>query len=106
MDRSVFIEHLRHSRLLSEEACAAAAARVPETARGRALARALIADGLLTQFQARKLLAGKPGGLYLGQYRILDRIARGGTGPVFKAMHGTMGRVVALKVIAPEALGG
>jgi serine/threonine protein kinase/formylglycine-generating enzyme required for sulfatase activity len=41
----------------------------------------------------------RPGGL-LGQYRLLERIGVGGMGEVFKAVHPTMQRVVAVKIMA------
>jgi serine/threonine-protein kinase len=39
-------------------------------------------------------------GVLLGQYRLLERIGAGGMGQVFKAMHPTMQRVVAVKIMA------
>jgi serine/threonine-protein kinase len=98
MDRDTFFRHLRRSRLLSEPEVDEAA-RLTDSGRGRAVARALVGRGLLTRFQAGRLLAGRPGRLLLGQYRLLDRLGRGGTGRVFKAVHRTMARVVAIKVI-------
>src|SRR5262249_47236031 len=56
----------------------------------------------LTQYQARRFLAGKPHGLLVGRYIILDRIGSGSMGRVYKAHHQMMDRVVALKIIAPE----
>jgi serine/threonine protein kinase len=103
MDRSTFLEHLKQSRLLSEQALELAA-RFPETASGRTMARTLTAEGLLTRYQARQLLAGKPKRLHLGKYRIVDLLGRGLTGPVYKAIHGTMERVVAIKVVLPRVL--
>jgi serine/threonine protein kinase len=48
--------------------------------------------------------ARKPDGMVFGEYLLLDQLGSGATGPVFKAKHRTMGRVVALKVLSPEAL--
>jgi serine/threonine protein kinase len=42
--------------------------------------------------------------LNLGQYRLLDELGRGGMGRVYKALHTIMGRIVAIKVIAPELM--
>jgi serine/threonine protein kinase len=60
--------------------------------------------GWLTSFQAAQLLAGRGPDLLLGNYVLLDELGEGGMGRVFKARHRRMGRVVALKAIAPEKL--
>jgi serine/threonine protein kinase len=39
----------------------------------------------------------------IGRFRVLERIGRGGMGMVFKAHDPTLDRVVAVKVISPEA---
>jgi serine/threonine-protein kinase len=103
MNRITFFNHLRQSGLLGRQALDEAAARFSDTARGQAIARALVAESALTEFQAKKLLAGKPKQLHLGPYRILDQLSRGLTGPVFKAEHRSIGRIVAIKVIHPRA---
>src|SRR5262249_41955883 len=102
MDRQTFLTHLRQSGLLSAAELAAAAPRLPDTNRGRVVARALVELGLLTRFQAERLLAGRTSGFLLGQYRVLDQLGQGGMGRVFKAVHQTMNRVVALKVLSPQ----
>lgn len=63
-----------------------------------ALADRLVAEGLLTRFQAQQLLAGRRK-LTLGQYTIDDEIGHGGMGQVFRAQHSLMGRTVAIKVL-------
>jgi eukaryotic-like serine/threonine-protein kinase len=65
------------------------------------LAHQLIAEGTLTEFQARRLLKGKKL-LGFGRYALLDHIGQGGRGRVFKARHRLMDRVVALKVLLPD----
>ena len=67
-----------------------------------ALARQLVADGTLTEYQARRLLKGKKG-LSFGRYSLLEQIGQGARGRVFKARHRLMDRVVALKVFVPAA---
>lgn len=64
----------------------------------QALADTLVAQGLLTKFQAREMLAGRRR-FRLGQYTVLDELGRGGMGQVFRAEHAMMGREVALKVL-------
>jgi len=71
----------------------------------RELADGLIHAGLLTNFQAEKLLAGRwRGFLISGKYRLLDRLGSGGMGQVYLCEHVMMSRRVALKVLPiPQA---
>ncbi|MCC6421480.1 MAG: protein kinase [Gemmataceae bacterium] len=64
----------------------------------------LVGHGLLTDYQAGRVLAGTVFGLTLGNYRILDRIGAGGMGIVFLAEHLCMRRRVAVKMLplAPD----
>src|SRR5947209_6216066 len=104
IDRDTFLERLRASGLLDEKGLARAAELAAEDGRGKAVARALVGLGLLTRFQAEMIYHGRTDGFTLGQYRVLDRLGRGGMGRVFKAEHMTMNRVVALKVLAPDLM--
>src|SRR5437773_3160126 len=66
----------------------------------RTLADAFIEHGLLTHFQAEKLIAGRwRGFLIAGKYRLLERLGAGGMGAVYLCEHILMGRRVALKVL-------
>ncbi len=66
----------------------------------RELADELIREGLLTHFQAEKLMAGRWRGFVIsGKYRLLALLGTGGMGQVYLCEHILMGRRVALKVL-------
>ncbi|MEX0713046.1 MAG: serine/threonine-protein kinase [Pirellulales bacterium] len=104
-----FVTALEKSNLLSEQQLAGVRREQQELeqAGGEAqlqnLAISLIRRGLLTRWQAEQLLAGRPS-FYLGKYKLLDRIGKGGMGSVYRAEHALMGRTVALKVMARKLL--
>src|SRR5262249_9667446 len=104
VDRLTFPANRRQGGLLPREPLPRGGNRPPDTERGRPVARALVEQGLLTKFQAERLLAGLTNGFVLGQYLILDQLGQGGMGRVYKAQHRTMHRVVALKVLGPNLL--
>jgi serine/threonine protein kinase len=70
----------------------------------QSLARALVAAGKLTKYQAQQIYTGKGKDLVFGQYVLLDKLGQGGMGQVFKARHRVMQRLVALKVLSAEAM--
>ena len=76
----------------------------PEPAADAALrlARLLVQQGLLTTYQARKLLAGATRGFFLGGYRILSPLGEGGMGKVFLAVNEQTFGKVAIKVLPPR----
>ncbi len=102
IDRDTFLAHLRQSGLLGERDVRAATERLPDSQRGRVAARLLVEWGLITKFQAKLLLVGRTQGFFLGPYKILDQLGQGGMGRVYQALHETMNRVVALKVLMPQ----
>jgi serine/threonine protein kinase len=102
VDRLTFFEHLRQSRLFSEQQLAELPARFADSVPAQDMASTLVEEGLLTRYQAKQIWAGKAKALVLGQYRVLDELGKGGFGEVYKALHTMMDRVVAIKVISPE----
>ncbi|OAI41641.1 hypothetical protein AYO40_02815 [Planctomycetaceae bacterium SCGC AG-212-D15] len=65
-----------------------------------ALLDLLVAESLLTRYQASRLRSGKFAGLILGNYRVLDRLGTGAMGIVYKAEHIRMRHTVAIKVLS------
>jgi formylglycine-generating enzyme required for sulfatase activity len=66
------------------------------------LALELVRCGKLTRYQAAVLYQQRRDPLVLGEYVVLDRIGAGGMGQVFKARHGRMDRLVAIKLVSPS----
>ena len=92
---------LRESRLLSDDQMneverQAGALDMP------ALSALLLEKGWLTAYQLQRLREGQARGLLLGQYRVLDELGEGGFGKVYKAVHGMLKRLAAVKVITPK----
>jgi serine/threonine protein kinase len=104
---ATFAERLCASGLLSRADVEALLRQIPPDRQprdGQDLARELVRRKWLTEYQARELFKGRVRGLVLGDYRVLDQIAVGGMGDVFKAEHRRMERVVALKVLKESLL--
>ena len=100
-----FIQTLSESGLMTAEETQSIIGRVPAKDKpetGEQLAKLLCREGKLTKFQAEAIYRGKPKGLVLGDYALLEHIGQGGMGQVFKAQHRRMKRIVALKKLPPE----
>lgn len=61
----------------------------------------LLRQGIITEWQAEKLLQSKFRGFFLGPYKLLNRVARGGMSTIYSAQHKESGEVHALKVLPP-----
>jgi serine/threonine protein kinase len=97
-----FVEAIRVSTILSERLREKFEAIVAEgdcPAEPAELASSLVKNGVLSEYQARQVLKGKPQSLVFGGYVILDFLGKGTMGKVYKASHRMMGRVVALKIL-------
>lgn len=78
--------------------------RLDDAASSARLLQLLVASEALTEWQAEQIPMGRISGLTIGNYLLRGPIGRGGMGQVFLAIHRTMKREVALKLIAPELL--
>lgn len=104
---SQFLKHLITSRLMTmdevqEFLSSLTGDQHPQD--GEAFAKKLVQRKKLTAFQATAIFRGRPHGLVLGDYTLLERIGVGGMGQVFKARHHRMDRVVALKVLPAKTM--
>ncbi len=101
-----FLDLLGQSHLLTVKQVAKLRRRIEEAGKpvdALRVAKQLVSKGLITAWQARQLLAGR-NRFFLGRYKLLDRLGKGGMGVVFRAQHAVMDRTVALKVMSPHLL--
>src|SRR4051794_31260047 len=101
-DRAAFLNAVAAAGLLAPGPLAKAAAALPPDAAAPRVAEHFVQAGLLTRFQADRLLAGRTDGFVLGQYVILEQVGRGAMARVYKARHRAMNRPVAVKVLSPQ----
>ncbi|MCC9654934.1 serine/threonine protein kinase [Rhodopirellula halodulae] len=67
------------------------------------LADGMMNAGLLTHWQSSKLLAGKSKGFFLGAYKLLRPLGKGGMGMVYLGEHNVMKRQMALKILNSDS---
>jgi len=96
-----FLAVLEKSRLLTPEQIDDARLAAQQCSDPKGAAKALVQRGLLTRWQAGQLLAGRSS-FFLGKYKLIEPIGRGGMGGVFLGQHTTMNRRVALKILSRE----
>ena len=96
------LQLLEKSRLISDDELSALVERLRlrDKRSGRQVARALVAEGRLTRYQANRLLAGRYRGFFIDHYTLLEVLGTGGMGRLFLAEDGDAGERVALKVLS------
>jgi serine/threonine protein kinase len=86
-----FWKLVAESQLLSDTNCTALAVKFVQqqgpSASAELAARWLIDDKRISPYQAKVLLAGRPGPFVYGDYRIYDRIESGRLAGIFRALH-------------------
>ena len=96
-----FLDVLRKSELLPESVIESAARRYGLDSRmpSRDVALILVKYGLLTRFQAERLLEGYSRGFFVADFKLLEILGNGGMGHVYLAEESGSGREVALKML-------
>lgn len=99
-----FLDLLVRSELLTDDVSARVRAtpRYVHAESPDVAARRLVADGLITDYQARRLLEGRTRGFFIHQYRLCEILGSGGMGTLFLANDRTSGDRVAVKVLAEK----
>ncbi|MBC8351385.1 MAG: protein kinase [Planctomycetes bacterium] len=95
------------SKLLTREQCQHLATSYGSsqgaTADVNALAKWLVAQNVLSRYQATILLAGRPGPFAYGDYKVYDRVESGRLSGWFRAVHAGTNHPVMLKFLSGSA---
>src|SRR2546421_12882944 len=102
-----FVYELRRSNLIDRGQLDQVVGEfLKNTPRGEpeALANFLVEQGVLSQFQAERILTNKAQGLVLGPYTLMDAIGTGSMGTVYKAVNKTDEQTYAVKVLPRRSM--
>ena len=102
-----FVWDLRRSNLIDrgrlDETIGEFLAKNPR-AEPPALAEYLVGEGVLTAFQAERLLQGKTQGFVMGPFTLMDALGAGSMGTVYKAQSKTDNQWYAVKVLPRRSM--
>lgn len=105
LSSSSFLQLLALSGLLSDEHMEDVTKRFPCDGNGsdggstQDILIWLLRKKLITPWHAEKLVQRRFRGFFLGDYKLLNRVARGGMSTIYAAMHQQSGEIHALKVL-------
>ncbi len=100
------VEMIRDSNLLDGDQLATLTQTLQsQYSEASPLANELVRRGWLTAFQLKQIEKGIGHDLLLGPYTLLEPVATGGMGHIYKAKHRQSGKTVAVKVIRKDRRG-
>lgn len=98
-----FLRVVRQSGLVNESTLARiveeAQQQDEELATASAIGEILVGQHVLTPWQCQKMMEGRHRGFFLGKYRLLSLLGKGGMSSVYLAEHMVMHRQCAIKVL-------
>jgi serine/threonine-protein kinase len=103
-----FLDLVRRSEVVERDQLNRVLRKLKEEAGGKPIhdtefvAARLVEAGLLTRWQADRLLEGRHKGFFLGKYKLLSHLGSGGMSNVYLAEHVLMHRRVAIKVLPKQ----
>lgn len=104
LNLATFVELLKRSKIIDAERLrrtlkATLLSSENEKPAPDEVAKNLVNAGMLTEWQAGKLLKGKYKGFFLGKYLIRRPLGQGGMGVVYEAEHSVLNTQVAVKLL-------
>jgi serine/threonine-protein kinase len=103
LSKDAFLRVVKQSELITADQLSKVVNALDEagkdTSKADTIADGLVDANLVTRWQVNKLLQGKHKGFFLGKYRLLSLLGKGGMSSVYLAEHVLMRRRCAIKVL-------